>query len=326
LNLATKELSKLILAPVADKLGQKRLVIVGDDALQYIPFAALTSGKSADASDYQPLIVNNEIINLPSASTIAILRKELIGRTKAPKTLAILADPVFSANDKRVTSKPANITNDNNQQLQQSALKQSLRSVNRSQIERLEDTLAEAQEILKFVPVSNSLQAFNFDANYNWATSKQLSQYRILHFATHGFVDSINPELSGIVLSLVDKQGKPQRGFLRLNDIFNLNFPSELVVLSACETGLGKEVKGEGLVGLTRGLMYAGAARVVLSLWKVDSEATKELMSKFYTQMLQQGKSPSAALRTAQIEMWKQGHKPYEWASFTLQGEWRNNY
>lgn len=322
---AANDLSKLILAPVADKLGQKRLIIVGDDALQYIPFAALTSGKSANAS-YQPLVVNHEIISLPSASTIAIQRKELQGRAKAPKNIAILADPVFSTLDERVSVKPSSITNDPNLQLQASALMRSASEINRSNVERLKGTRTEAQEILKLVPPSDRLQALDFDANYNWATSKQLSQYRIVHFATHGLVNSTDPKLSGIVLSLIDKQGKPQRGFLRLDDIFNLNLPAELVVLSACKTGLGKEVKGEGLVGLTRGLMYAGAARVVVSLWNVDDKATSLLMQQFYKQMLQQGKSPAAALRAAQIELWKQEEwrNPYYWAGFTLLGEWRD--
>ncbi|PHJ60815.1 tetratricopeptide TPR_1 repeat-containing protein [Nostoc linckia z18] len=324
---AANELSQLILKPVADKLGQKRLVIVGDEALQYIPFAALTtSTKSADGSDYQPLVVNHEIISLPSASTIAILRKQTIGRTKAPKTLAILADPVFSANDERVTGKSSNVANNNiDQQLQESALKRSTRNIKRSEIQRLPGTEKEAQEILKLVSPSENIQAFGFDANYNWATNDQLSQYKILHFATHGFLDSTEPELSGIVLSLIDKQGKSQRGFLRLTDIFNLNFPAELVVLSACQTGLGEEVKGEGLVGLTRGLMYAGAARVVVSLWNVDDEATSLLMSQFYSQMLQQGKTPAAALRAAQLKMWsqEQWRNPYSWSAFTLLGEWR---
>ncbi|MDZ8027052.1 MAG: CHAT domain-containing tetratricopeptide repeat protein [Nostoc sp. DedQUE11] len=326
-QLAANQLSQLILTPVANKLGQKRLVIVGDEALQYIPFAALTtSTKSADGSDYQPLVVNHEIISLPSASTIAILRKQITGRTKAPKTLAILADPVFSPSDERVTGKSSNVANNNiDQQLEESALKRSTRNIKRSEIQRLPGTEQEAKEILKLVSPSENIQAFGFDANYNWATNKQLSQYKMLHFATHGFLDSTEPELSGIVLSLIDQQGKSQRGFLRLADIFNLNFPAELVVLSACSTGLGEEVKGEGLVGLTRGLMYAGAARVVVSLWNVDDEATSLLMSQFYSQMLQQGKTPAAALRAAQLKMWEQEkwRNPYSWSAFTLLGEWR---
>src|SRR5207302_3391829 len=133
-----------------------------------------------------------------------------------------------------------------------------------------------------------------------------LGQYRVVHFATHGILNSMHPELSGIVLSLVDEEGRPQDGFLRLHDIYNQKLPVELVVLSACQTGLGKEIKGEGLIGLTRGFMYAGAARVVVSLWSVNDKATADLMTKFYEKMFKQGQRPAAALRAAQVEMWKQ--------------------
>jgi CHAT domain-containing protein len=169
------------------------------------------------------------------------------------------------------------------------------------------------------------MQAFDFAASRAIATSPELSQYQIVHFATHGILNSVNPELSGVVLSLLDKNGSPENGFLRLHDVFNLNLPAELVVLSACDTGLGQEVRGEGLVGLTRGFMYAGAPRVMVSLWSVDDEGTSELMIRFYKKMLQDGLKPASALRAAQIEMWqdKQWQAPYYWAAFVLQGEWR---
>jgi len=163
------------------------------------------------------------------------------------------------------------------------------------------------------------------DPDCDPVTSGELSKYRYVHFATHGVLDSERPGLSALVLSMVDEQGKPQDGFLRANDIYNLRLPAELVVLSACQTGLGKEIKGEGLVGLTRGFMYAGAARVVVSLWSVNDKATADLMTRFYQKMLKQGERPAAALRSAQVEMWKQKQwqSPYYWAAFTLQGEWR---
>jgi CHAT domain-containing protein len=191
--------------------------------------------------------------------------------------------------------------------------------------QRLPYTRKEAEGILKLVPAAEEMPAFDFAASRATATNPQLSQYRIVHFATHGILNSVHPELSGVVLSLVDNKGTPQNGFLRLNDIFNLNLPAELVVLSACETGLGQDVRGEGLVGLTRGFMYAGAPRVLVSLWSVDDAGTSELMSRFYKKMLQENLKPAAALRAAQIEMlqdtrWKD---PYYWAAFTLQGEWR---
>jgi CHAT domain-containing protein len=126
-------------------------------------------------------------------------------------------------------------------------------------------------------------------------------------------------------LSLVDPDGKPRDGFMDLQDVYNLTLPADLVVLSACETGLGKEISGEGLVGLTRGFMYAGASRVVASLWKVDDVATSELMAEFYKGMLLHGLAPAAALRQAQLEMQKRKRwaDPYYWAAFTLQGEWK---
>ena len=117
-------------------------------------------------------------------------------------------------------------------------------------------TRKEAEQILKLVSPSETLYAFDFDANYNLATSQELKQYRFILFATHGFTDPINPELSGIVLSQIDKQGKPNiPSTLHLGDIFNLDLGADLVVLSACKTGVGKQ--GEGLMGLTRKLMYA---------------------------------------------------------------------
>jgi CHAT domain-containing protein len=235
---------------------------------------------------------------------------------------------VFEANDSRITGKSSSITDnlDLRGQIEQSDLKRGAKNLNRNGFPRIEGTRTEADAILKLVP-SNNLQAFGFDANYNWVTNPQLSQYRFLHFATHGFADPNNPELSGIVLSLfLDKQAKPaDRGYLRLGDIFNLDFAADLIVLSACETGLGKDVNGEGLVGLTRGLMYAGAERVAVSLWQVDDAGTAQLMQEFYTEMLKQGKSPPVALRAAQLKLWQDSkwQNPYYWSAFTLQGEWR---
>ncbi|BAY09334.1 CHAT domain-containing tetratricopeptide repeat protein [Calothrix sp. NIES-2098] len=338
---SSKKLSQIILAPVADQLPGKRLVIVADGVLQTIPFAALadinTQASSLPhpnpllkgerglerGSLYQPLMVNHEIVNLPSASTIAFQRQQLANRKPAPKALAILADPVYSATDKRVTGKPENTQLGSNLEIERSALERAARSLKRNGWDRLENTATEAKEILKLVPASSSLEALNFDANYNQATSSALNQFRILHFAAHGFVNQEQPQLSGIVLSLVDKKGNPISGYLRLGDLFNQDYPAELIVLSACETGLGKNVNGEGLVGLTRGLMYAGAARVVVSLWKVGDESTSVLMQEFYKQMLQQGKTPAQALRAAQSKLWQDGRSPDEWAGFTVQGEWR---
>ncbi len=321
---AADPLSEILLTPVAKQLGHKRLVVVSDGALQYIPFAALTSPNSQQKS-YEPLINAHEIITLPSASTIALLRHEHQGRKRSPKKVAVLADPVFSPSDERVkhqsTSEPS--TTHNSHSLPELQLSRAMRESGIT-FDRLRFTRQEAEQILSLVPPQESQTFVDFAASRTTATSQQLQQYRIIHFATHGILNSKHPELSGVVLSLVDETGKPQNGFLRLQDVFNLNLSAELVVLSACETGLGEEVKGEGIVGLTRGFMYAGSPRVVVSLWSVDDQGTSELMKIFYTKMWRQGLQPAAALRAAQIEMWRNQNfaAPYYWAAFTLQGEW----
>ena len=357
---SAEKLSEVILKPVKDKITGKRLVIVADGVLQQIPFAALADpsgewgegvegvegeecrditcnvsrgginaepkpGVNINNSNYQPLMLNHEIVNLPSASTIAIQREKIAKRKIAPKKIAILADPVYSSNDERITGKSQSFDLDIDIELERSALKRSAKSLNRNGWNRLPNTEIEAQEILKLVSDKSSLQAFDFEANYNWATSKNLNQYQILHFATHGFVNPDRPELSGIVLSLLNKNGQQIPGYLRLADLFEQDYPAELIVLSACETGLGKNVSGEGLVGLTRGLMYAGAARVALSLWNVSDEGTSVLMQEFYKQMLQENKNPTEALRAAQRKLWANPdwRNPYYWAAFTLQGEWK---
>jgi CHAT domain-containing protein len=180
----------------------------------------------------------------------------------------------------------------------------------------------EAEAIIAYAPWGTGLKAMGFDATRSSVNRPEVAEYRIVHFATHGFVDYQHPELSGLVLSLVDQNGRAQEGHLRLHDIYNLNLAADLVVLSACNTGLGKEIKGEGLIGLTRGFMYAGADTVAASLWKVDDDATAQLMARFYEGMFQKGLTPASAMRDAQLWMWKQKRwqAPYFWAAFIIQG------
>ncbi len=316
-------LSEILLTPVAAQLQNKRILVVADGALQYLPFGALPSPKSQIG---QPLIVENEIVSLPSASTLAVLRRQIQGRAAASKTLAVFADPVFSLTDARVkvtnpTTKPTLLTQ--NTTLERAA--SNVGVLRDGIISRLPFSRREAESILAIVPAGEKMQALDFQANRTTALSSEMSQYRILHFATHGILNSEHPELSGIVLSLVNEQGQMVDGFLRLNEIYNLNLSADLVVLSACQTALGKEIKGEGLIGLTRGFMYAGSPRVVASLWKVDDVATAELMKLFYQKMLQEKMRPAAALRAAKVEMMKQKrwNAPFYWAAFEIQGEWR---
>jgi CHAT domain-containing protein len=359
---AAKALSQMLIGPVAAQLGVKRLIIVSEGVLQYVPFGALpmpeqrrgeatiqrrTDATVERASDRHvimsprlppvlvPLIVEHEIVTLPSASVLAVLRHELTGRPPAPRAVAVLADPVFRIDDSRVGDAARARRGGATKDLAlvpwpPSALSESIdveRSAKESGVEfsRLRFSRQEAEAIASLMPLDKSLKAVDFAASRASAISPELSSYRILHFATHGLLNSQHPELSGIVLSLVDEQGRPQDGFLRLHEIYNLRLGADLVVLSACQTALGREIKGEGLVGLTRGFMYAGAPRVVASLWNVDDRATAELMKRFYTWLLKEHQSPAAALRAAQISMWreKRWQQPHFWAAFIAQGEWK---
>jgi CHAT domain-containing protein len=300
---ALADLSRLLLAPVADRLGYQRLLIVADGALFYVPFAALPD----PADPRQPLLVRHEVVTLPSASSLAGLRKATAGRRPAAATLAVLADPVFDAADPRVTrrSGPA--------------------PTGAGHFSRLIFSRREAEAILALVPPAERLGALGFDASRETATSGALSRFRIVHFATHGVLDTEHPALSGMALSMVDAAGRPRDGFLRVHEIERLRLPADLVVLSACATALGREVRGEGLVGLTQAFFHAGARAVLVSLWPVDDLATADLMTAFYRELLGNRQGPAAALRAAQLSLLKRPDRssPAFWTGFVLLGDWR---
>ena len=338
---ALATLSRKLLGPIAGELSDKRLLVVSDGALQYVPFAALPDPRvhpkrfaktNGVRNKYAPMIARHEIITLPSASVLALQRQELSQRAAAPKKLVVIADPVFNKDDGRIIGKTENSINRSGLRAEGapqgtllSEIERSANDLSITSFERLPLSRREAEVITKPLPKDQCLTVLDFAANHGLAISPELSKYQIVHFATHSLLNNEHPELSGVVLSLVDEKGRPQNGFLRLNEVYNLNLEADLVVLSACQTALGKEIKGDGLVGLTRGFMYAGARRVVASLWKVSDKATSELMSRFYNTMLQEGIRPSAALRTAQLSMLKdkQWAAAYYWAGFVLQGDWR---
>jgi CHAT domain-containing protein/Tfp pilus assembly protein PilF len=335
---ASAALSQMVLGPVASQLESKRLLVVSDGMLQYVPFAALplpNIGRPGDRRTgrttaswrpfYTPLIVEHEIVSLPSASVLTALRRETTGREAASKIIAVLADPVFQSNDPRIGASAGSRSAVAEEAPSSTEARRSAEESGLGDFARLRFSRREADEIMRLAPVDESFKALDFAASRATAIGANLGQYRIVHFATHGLINNLHPELSGVVLSLVDEQGRPQNGFLRLYDIYNLKLGADLVVLSACQTALGKEYKGEGLVGLTRGFMHAGAPRVVASLWRIDDRATSELMKRFYQGVLGQGLRPAAALRTAQVSMWKdkRWQAPHYWAAFTIQGEWK---
>ena len=327
---AAAELTQMLIAPIAAHLGANRLVIVTDGALQYVPFAALAEPQDLLKPAPQLLIANHEIVYVPSLSILSALRSEIEGRRPAPNALAIIADPVFEKEDPRVSGQRGVSRKAVGHPV---AYRESSRGEQRLgpddkdklRFERLPFASSEARAIASLLPERERKLALGFDASLAMAQSKEFQQYRALHFATHGLIYGAYPQLYGVVLSLIDRQGNRQDGFLRLNEIYNMKLSADLVVLSACQTALGKDIKGEGLVGLARGFMYAGAARVVASLWKVDDRATAELMKYFYEGIFGQSQlRPAAALRAAQAQMQRQPRwrSPYFWAGFVLQGEW----
>ena len=287
---SASRLSQSLLGPLGD-FGEKRLVVVADGALSYVPFGALDDPRTPG----KPLIDTMEVVRLPSASLVRALREQRAGR-QFTRWVAIASDPAYGSGAE-LPGLP---------------------------LRRLPESRREASQIAALAPAGGVEVVAGFDARREWIESTDFQGFRILHFATHGIVDDERPELSGIVLSLVDENGDPDDGFLRLHDIYNLNLPVDLVVLSACETGLGKEVKGEGLIGLVRGFMYAGAPAVIASSWKVDDAATAALMTELYRGLFE-GKPPARALREAQVSVSKipRFRAPYYWAAFELQGDWR---
>ncbi|MFL6276779.1 MAG: CHAT domain-containing tetratricopeptide repeat protein [Blastocatellia bacterium] len=334
-------LSRMLLGPVALSLGEKRLLIVADGALEYVPFAALPDLAAPENEDPEkplvPLLVRHEIVSAPSASVIDVLRKELSGRKPAAKTAAVLADPVFSTTDPRVANSVNSADKPSNPEVSAPSLQRLL--FNRAAKDaadlgllrgdgepvRLPGTRIEADAIESLLAPGQCKKAVDFEASKGTAEDAELGQYLYVHFGTHGLINPKHPALTGLLLSMVDNKGDPVDGFLAASEVYNLKLPAEMIVLSACRTALGTEVRGEGLVGLTRGFMYAGAKRVVASLWKVYDAATAELMASFYRGVLKEGKRPAEALRAAQLEMLKQKkyRAPYYWAAFELQGEWR---
>jgi CHAT domain-containing protein len=326
---AMENLSTILLEPLFKYRSKKRVVIVADGALQYIPFSTLeVSNETFD----RRLIAHHEVVNLPSASALAVQRNALKDRKPAPLLLAILADPVFEPNDSRLANATTHRTPPAIREAQSadvSRLSRALRDVEISKglegLRRLSLSGMEAEALYSLIPPEEGMKLLGFEASRKIVTGDQLASYRMVHFATHGLVDNQFPEFSGIVLSMFDKQGQRQDGFLQLYEIYNLKLSADLVVLSACQTALGKDIRGEGIVSLTRGFMHAGSPRVVASLWNVDDAATADLMSRFYREMIVNKLKPAAALRAAQLDLAKERRyqSPYFWAGFVIQGEWK---
>jgi CHAT domain-containing protein/tetratricopeptide (TPR) repeat protein len=318
-----RQLSRLLLASVP-LAGAKRILIVPDGSLQYIPFAALPLPDSSESGAV--LVSHHEIAVLPSASALATLRRAAAKRAPPTALAAIFADPVFEEDDPRFEGRAAH-----GKTQRQSKLLPSIRALehrgNSYYIPRLPASRDEANAIARLLSTRGSRLvhvSLDFDANRENVLNNGLFGFRFVHFATHGIIDAQHPEMSALILSLVNERGKRQDGYLRLGDIYQLKLSADLVVLSSCESALGQDLESEGIIGLPRGFLYAGAKSVIASLWKVDDAATAKLMTSLYRRV-GGGESPSSALRGAQIEMAhdEQWSNPRYWAAFVFGGDYR---
>jgi CHAT domain-containing protein len=333
---AASALYKAAVEPAAGLIGDKRLLVVADGALNYVPFEALvTSPASSDFASAPYLIKTNEIVYSPSASVIGAIRQQT---TKpAGRTVLIVADPVFNSNDDRARGSAATpaasetrglglasaVTDVAGQDAANSSANAGMQGL---PLARLIGTRTEADQISKLVKTAGGQADVWLDLNASEENieTREVSKYRVIHIATHGLLDADRPQFTGVVLSLIGN--KNADGFLRTDEVFNLRLGAPLVMLSACETGLGKEKRGEGVMGLTRAFLYAGAPTVGVSLWSVADKSTAELMTDFYKRLLASDTaSSSTAMRDAQLAMitGKKYSAPFYWAPFVLVGDWR---
>lgn len=318
-QLEARQLSNKLFGQIADKLTNKRLIIVPDGKLHYFPVSALPLPNSETNT---PILLTNETVYEPSAQTLSILSKSNEQKLETNKNLLVFSDPIFNNDDPRFSKESQSAENSNNETASSDKFRfaESLKL-----LERLPASKSESDSIINIIGSSKSDNFSGFAANRDQLLNLKTNNYKIIHFATHGTTDENRPELSGIILSRFDEKGRQRDESFRIHDIYGLNLNADLVVLSACKTGIGKEVKGEGLMSLNNAFLQVGAKSVMASLWKVEDTATLELMKSFYDSMKNKNLPPSQALREAQIKMWNnpQYKSPFYWAAFTIQGEYK---
>ena len=327
---AAERLYQMLIAPASEALtGKQKLLIAPDGPLYYLPFEALLvkgseAGSQADARELDYLLKHWAISYVPSASVLASLRRNIRpAADPSAKQFLAFADPIYRAGTQtelgRAGQKSALDAKTNN------TVAQPVRGIfdgeARWELTRLAESQREVAEIARlYQPEQVALYLGSDAKEENVKGNSALTTARRIHFATHGLLSELKPQYSGLVLTL-DGDVR-EDGLLQVYEIFNLKLQAELVVLSACQTGLGKEMRGEGVIGLTRAFLYAGVPSVAVSLWQVADHSTAELMVKFYRQ-LDCATDKAEALRQAKLEMMQNpryGH-PYYWAPFVLVGE-----
>ena len=300
-----EQLAEIILTPVAGEISaSKNIAVVSDGALHYLPLGILPF------EDGQPLAATHALVSVPSMTAVTIQRRLGADQARPEMTLAVVGDPVFENSDSRFQNE---MISDGSQN-----------GLPRREYARLPFSGMEIAAIAGLVSPENRLVATDFDATIEKVEGDQLNNYRFVHFATHGIVNSAQPAISSLAFSTRDRSGKNRQGEFRLGDVYSMELNADVVVLSACDTALGREIRGEGLMGLTQGFLFAGAEKVVASLWQVPDRATSELMIRFYTNLLELNQAPVEALRNAQIDIAgdRRWQDPYYWGGFVLVGDW----
>jgi len=322
-------LYQTLLEPVADKTGGRNLIIVPDGFLSAIPFETLLL-KAVSAADSSkgyanlPYLVNEHTVGYAYSATL--LQQEQSRKNRATKRDYLAFAPVF-ANGLPAGTRGGDFFKENfapDSSKTAAATTTRVRGylpMTKKEVTGIFERFENSYNIFERWFGNKARVYLEREANETKLKAGDLGEYRILHFATHGLVNKKNPKLSGLILSPEDSASK-EDGILHLGEIYNLNLNADLVVLSACETGLGQVAKGEGIIGLTRGFLYAGASNLLVSLWQVSDATTADLMVDFYDKMLG-GMSKPAALREAKLQMIRRHAeyaKPYYWAPFILVG------
>jgi CHAT domain-containing protein len=299
------KLAGMAFGPMGSPAPRETLLIVPDGALHLVPMALL-------AQQQWPNIRPGTAIVVPSLSARRSAPHDQVA--KGGKTLAVIADPIYAANDSRIRTFAHQAMVASTAPLTRSA-----RDLN--SLQRLPATAVEARDLIALVNrPSETLALIGADASRERVASASLDEYRIVHFATHALADSQDPALATLALSQWDSAGKPLDGALRLYDIAQLRLNADLVVLSACDTALGREIAGEGPIGLSQAFLRSGARSVLATLWQVPDTSTAALMREFYRQLLTNKRNASVALQLAQDYIRKQPRwsDPFYWAGFQL--------
>lgn len=308
-----RELSQILLGPVSNRLRNKRLIVVADGLLHLLPFSALPL---PDADNSTPLLATNEVVYQPSAHALALSAK-LPPRSGNDnrRDLLVFSDPVFATDDERLTRATV-VASDGKRSGDSFRLVESLDSLT-----RLAGSDREADSIVQTIGASAD-RFDGFAATREAFLGSGPGNYRVIHIATHANADTERPDLSGIVFSRYAASGERLNEMVRLQDIYSLKLDCDLVVLSACETGVGKELKGEGLLSLNNAFLQAGSRSVISTLWKVEDEAANMFMTSFYEGMTDEHLTASESFTRAQLLLRQQPRfrSSFYWAAFTLHG------